>query len=263
MGVTDPTEEYFKDGIWGWDATAEEWVKLPVDSEGRLKTSMSGFALDSLKYVTTEATAHLSQEQVLGTDVIMAGTHANRPAAATAGRLYYETDTNELYRDSGTAWVKISAVGVGFYSAYVCVRDKKTQGTHAGTFTSGAWRTRDINDEQADAGGICSIASNQITLAAGTYRCLISAPCHRVQSNQLRLYNITDSTTLLVGTSTFLQATYGDSGPALLVGRFTLAAQKVLEVQHQCTYTGTTTGLGFAANLTDEIYTVAEFWKEV
>lgn len=40
-------------------------------------------------------------------DVIMSGTHANRPtdnAANTEGRLYFETDTLLLFRDTGSGW---------------------------------------------------------------------------------------------------------------------------------------------------------------
>lgn len=36
--------------------------------------------------------------------VIGYGTHAARPAAGSAGRLYYETDTATLFRDNGTTW---------------------------------------------------------------------------------------------------------------------------------------------------------------
>lgn len=39
--------------------------------------------------------------------VIGYGTHAARPAAGSAGRLYYETDTSTLLRDSGAAWVAL------------------------------------------------------------------------------------------------------------------------------------------------------------
>lgn len=28
MPITDPSEEYFKDGTWGWNGT--DWVKLPI-----------------------------------------------------------------------------------------------------------------------------------------------------------------------------------------------------------------------------------------
>jgi trimeric autotransporter adhesin len=34
-------------------------------------------------------------------------THANRPAAGTVGKLYFETDTITLFRDSGTAWISL------------------------------------------------------------------------------------------------------------------------------------------------------------
>lgn len=44
----------------------------------------------------------------LGTDVIMSGLFAARPAAGVAGRFYLATDKNggTLYRDSGAAWVQ-------------------------------------------------------------------------------------------------------------------------------------------------------------
>jgi len=145
---------------------------------------------------------------------------------------------------------------------YVCVRDKKAQNTPGGTFTSGAWRTRDINEEIADTGNICSIASNQITLAAGTYRCLISAPAFRVNGHQIRLYNVTDAVLLVLGTSEWAADDYRVENRSFAAGRFTLTAQKVLEVQHYCTATFADTGFGNPANITDEIYTVAEFWKE-
>jgi len=150
----------------------------------------------------------------------------------------------------------------GIYKDYVCVRDKKAQNTDGGTFTSGAWRTRDINEELADTANICSIASNQITLAAGTYRCLISCPALAVGRHQTRLYDITNSATLLTGSSEWSNQNYGDQTRSVLVGRFTLASQTVLEVQHQCQSSGTSQGLGTGANFTDEIYTVAEFWRE-
>ena len=153
-------------------------------------------------------------------------------------------------------------VFTGIYDAYVCVRDKKTQNTHGGTFTSGDWRTRDLNEELADIAGIASVASNQITLSAGTYRCLIFCPSVSALTsvNQARLYNVTDASVLLLGTS--LLQTHDQGGYSVIAGRFTLAAQKVLEVQHRTSVTRTDYGFGYAANFTDEIYTVAEFWRE-
>ncbi|MEW6104852.1 MAG: hypothetical protein AB1563_00570 [Bacillota bacterium] len=47
------------------------------------------------------------------TPSIQAGTDASKPAAGTAGRLYIATDTQIIYRDSGSAWVKAGVVKWG------------------------------------------------------------------------------------------------------------------------------------------------------
>lgn len=44
---------------------------------------------------------------------IQAGPDASKPAAGTAGRLYVATDTQIIYRDTGTAWVKVGVVKWG------------------------------------------------------------------------------------------------------------------------------------------------------
>ena len=144
---------------------------------------------------------------------------------------------------------------------YVHVQDQKAQNTAGGAFTLGAWRTRDINTEQADTLGICAIAANQITLAAGTYRCLITCPAQQVNRHQARLQNITIGATLLPGTSELAQATSVVVSRSVISGRFTLAAVSILEIQHQCSATKLGDGLGYAANFTTEVYTDAEFWK--
>lgn len=51
-------------------------------------------------------------EQVIGY-----GTHAARPAAGSAGRLYYETDTDTLLRDNGGTWDALALAGGGGASA--------------------------------------------------------------------------------------------------------------------------------------------------
>lgn len=50
----------------------------------------------------------------LANDVIMAGLSGAIPAAAATnnGKLYFETDTNKLYRSNGSTWVQVAA-GVG------------------------------------------------------------------------------------------------------------------------------------------------------
>ena len=163
-----------------------------------------------------------------------------------------------------TAPVETISVTTILYSAYVLARDQKVQGISGGTFTSGAWRTRTLTNLVADTGGNASLAANQITLLAGTYRVLASAPAFKVERHQLRLQDITGGTTLVLGQAAFSKST-GDfaATPALLSGHFTLGATTVLELQHRCETTLATNGMGIACNFDTEIYAVIELFKEV
>lgn len=150
------------------------------------------------------------------------------------------------------------------YLGYIRVEDQKTANTAGGGFTSGSYQTRTLNTEVTDSNNDCTLASNQITLAAGTYEAFITAPAYYVGQHKARLRNTTDSSTVLVGTSEYATNSTSDIAQtqSTMRGRFTIAGSKALEVQHQCAATKTTNGFGVAANMTEvEIYTVAEFWR--
>jgi hypothetical protein len=152
--------------------------------------------------------------------------------------------------------------GGGLYSAYIQIEDRKAQNTSGGTFTAGSWQKRDLNTEVADTGNNAAVASNQITLEAGTYLVFASAPAFIVNRHQLRLQNVTDGTTLAVGQSNHAAAGTNVNNIAVLAGRFTISEQKVLELQHQCETSAATRGLGVEGNFGAEVYAQIQFWKE-
>jgi len=142
--------------------------------------------------------------------------------------------------------------------SYVHVRDEKAQFTGGGTFTSSAWRTRDLNTEASDTEGLCTLASNQITLVAGTYECWIACPAWNVGRNQARLQNVTDATQLLLGNCLY---SVNAMTLSVVAGRFTVAASKAIEVQHWGETTVADLGFGVETRIGTEVYTVAEFWR--
>ena len=145
---------------------------------------------------------------------------------------------------------------------YAKLSDTKATGTNGGTFTTGGWRTRTINTEDNDIAGIVSISANQFTLSAGTYRIRATATAYAVGQNQLRLRNVTDATTTLVGTSCYATGTFNAFNIAGLVGEFTISATKSFEIQHRGAATVADTGFGVPANFGEsEVYTVVEIWK--
>lgn len=178
------------------------------------------------------------------------------PSTQTTGDLITASIWNQNVVDNALA-LYASAMG------YVCIEDQKAQNTDGGTFTSGAWQTRPLNTEVSDSQGLSSLAANQVTLAAGTYRVRASAPGHQVVRHQARLQNVTAGTTLLTGTSESTATGAINPTRSFIGGPITVAASQALELQHRCSTTMNTSGFGIACNLTTEVYSRIEFWKEV
>lgn len=140
---------------------------------------------------------------------------------------------------------------------YILLQDQKPNTTGPGGFTQGAWRTRVLNTEVTDQPSACTLAANQFTLIAGTYIILATAPSWNVDRVKLRLQNITDASTALLGTNSYA----GDAGVSVLSGLFTIAAAKAFELQHYCQTTkGDGLGLAMSFGVT-EIYAEVQLWK--
>lgn len=190
---------------------------------------------------------------------VLAGTDV--PAGGTTGQVLIKASDT----DNDVEWATLTGGGGGGGGAldYIVIQDLKAQGTNGGVFSPGAWQTRDLNSEAVDTGGNASIASNQITLLAGTYRVRIKCPAFAVIRHQARLFDITHSALLLRGSSEYAFDNTAQSSSEI-VGRITLAGTTVLEVQHQCESSGIS-DLGFGNSNSfggGEVYTIAEFWKE-
>jgi hypothetical protein len=136
------------------------------------------------------------------------------------------------------------------------VQDQKSPGTAGGTATSGAWRTRTLNTAVTNEIAGASLASNQITLPAGTYEIDAEAPAGICKGHRAKLYDTTHSTDILLGTSEFSESASGGVwSKSRIRGRFTLSSQSVLEIQHQVAVTRSSDGFGSSANFSTEIYT--------
>lgn len=181
---------------------------------------------------------------------------------------WYNTTSNKEWvcfnAAAGAAeWVQTtgSGGGGGAVGDYILIQDQKTQNTSGGTFTQGAWRTRDLNTVVVDDTGAVSLSSNQFTLPAGTYRVHIQCPAFAVNRHQARLQNITDASTTLVGSSQYAYVTGQVYNNSDIYGVFTIAGTKTFEVQHQCETTQATYGFGVEGNFSTEIYTTIELVK--
>lgn len=179
-----------------------------------------------------------------------AGATGSAGAAGTPGPMGFNGEDGE----SGFVLLQPS----GGFGGYIVLQDQKSSASAGGTFTSGAWQTRTLNTEVIDTGNNCSLSSNQFTLDAGTYEITASAPGYFCSDHQIRLQNITDSTTTSTGTSEYSTNGVADTSQtrSFLVDRFTITAAKAFEIQHRCAVTRATNGFGVAFGVTTEVYTL-------
>jgi len=159
------------------------------------------------------------------------------------------------------AW---AAAGGGLFASYALIEDRKSDEADAGTFTSGDWRTRDLNTEVADPDGIVSLSSDQFTLGAGSYLIKWDAPAYRVNTHISRLMDTTNTAVIGYGTSGNSAPGSGEVNTDFSPGaaRVTPSGSTTYEIQHQCGTTKSGNGFGIAANFGQEVYTRVEIYKE-
>ena len=133
-------------------------------------------------------------------------TEVKAPATAGSNTITLPTSNgsaNQYLANGSTAGELTYVTPPGSFTSYAIICDEKAHGTSAGTATSGAWRTRDLNTEIADPDGIVSISSNQFTLGAGSYLIEASAPAYAINRHQVRIYNATSSSVVQYGENAF------------------------------------------------------------
>lgn len=148
---------------------------------------------------------------------------------------------------------------------YINLQEQQAANTDGGTSIATTWTTCVVNTEVMDAGNHCSLSANQFTLDAGTYDILASKAVigGAVNGNfKLRLRNITDSTTVIVGMSCYGAA--NGIGPTDLSvrGRFTIGGGKALALQYWAAAGVATNGLGVKTNASEiEVFCIIELRK--
>jgi len=167
---------------------------------------------------------------------------------STPVRLGIGSTGNVLTVASGVpSWSAPASTG----ASYAVFADEKTSGTNGGTATNGAFRTRDLNTSRVNGITGASLASNQITLPAGTYQIQAYATSTESGNTQTRFYNITDSTVAIVGITNYVA---NAGGITTLGGSVVITGNKVFELQHRVGTTVAGNGFGVAASWGTECY---------
>ena len=127
------------------------------------------------------------------------------------------------------------------------VVDAKSATTYGGGASANTTQTRDLNTVVHNDITGASLSSNQFTLPAGTYFIDATAPANEVDRHRISLYNVTDTTTTLMGLSCAINASISTTH-ARLRGKFTISGAKVFEIRHYTLTARSVYGLGDYTN---------------
>lgn len=172
-----------------------------------------------------------------------------------------QSDTT-ISLSAGRTFLSIEAVVSGRPSL-LHVRQEETDGTAGGTLTAATWNVRVLNTVPTNEISGASVASNQITLPAGTYEITANAMAYLVNGTRLRLRDTTGVATLIAGMNANAHATASSQmGMPTLRGRFTLTVTSVLELQQWAQATRASDGAGIISTDTDEVEVYADVMIE-
>ena len=185
-----------------------------------------------------------------------------RHTGASADGITLDSSGNVTFPANATC--SGTATGFGKFTKYAVIGDVKANDVDGGTFTSGDWRTRDLNTELIDADDIVSISSNQFTLQAGTYFIEAQAMAYRVNRHMVKLYQTSGTPAdIAFGTSMYANSAYNGNNFSFVKARVTITTATTYEIRHQGDTNHSTFGFGLGSNFsTTELFTVVQIFKE-
>ena len=225
------------------DASASNGAVTKSQMETALAAKVSASALATV--AVSGAYSALSGLPVLGTA-------ASQSTGTAAGNVVQYASTNKLPATDGSALTNLPI------APHVIVEDRKTAGTNGASSVAATWVRRDLTTLVRNTIG-ASLASNQVTLPAGTYFARWTAPAYKTRGHKTRLYDVSSSATIAYGTSEWAEydgyVQNSSSGSSV----FTLATTGTIALDH---YTLLGSGLmGKSSGVGTEVYSRLEIWK--
>lgn len=146
----------------------------------------------------------------------------------------------------------------------VIIEQQEASGTAGGSTTAGSWVTRTLNTVVRNVNSVASLATNKITLPAGTYYIAFSAPAYDATSflHKAKIYNTTDTADVIIGSSE--GALGSQQTRSVGSGIVTITGAKDFELRHRSNQSEATSGLGLSNGMSVvEVYGRVEIWKVV
>jgi len=232
-------------------ASGTQFATLDFVNSAIISPQIPGLTGNEYKFLTTTNGTSSSFTNLLKSTVIRVadGTDLTKLAAFDLSALATGT----------TRQIVMPNHDVALGMPYLKVSDQKASGTTGGTSSAATSNIRTLNTVDANTITGASLASNQVTLPAGTYISRGRAPSSGGTGVQRAfLYNVTDAANTLIGANS--HGFTASSSDCVVSGRFTIAGTKAFELRH---YTQSASGIGDANSQAAEVYSELEFIKVI
>lgn len=168
--------------------------------------------------------------------------------------------TNQYVYKPGSGWSVL--VAAGGTPLLFQIQDQKPQGTNGGAAAPG-FATRILNTVTANQIPGVTTATNTVTLPVGTYYIDARTTMSVGITFQARLYNVTDSSVSIIGSSTSNTTGAEVSSLSFVQGLLTITAPKTFRLESSGGSTASSLDLGSAANKpgSTEVYSNLSIWK--
>jgi len=225
--------------------TTDDWLFFTAGAE-RARLNATGLGVGT---TDPDAKLHTVGDNIIGVD----GEVADGDMDNSSVNFYLSSDEELIaaVKDSGG-----TVTDHNLSLPTVILQHKESNNTDGGTISSGAPRTRPLNTEVIDTHDLCTLSSDQFTLEPGTWLIWAKSGVFGVRRHQATLYNDTDTSVEIEGTSEYSRDTDDASNHSFIEGRFTITASKTFEIQHECETTASGNGFGISSSfgLHDEVY---------
>ena len=230
-------------------------ITFSINNSGQIlyssSTTYAGWVSTNLNYqVTALAISNGNSPVTLptsGNQIITGNLAITSTANASA------TSTGALAVSGGMSCVSDLIVGGNIYgnSPTTIIQETQNNGVNANIYSSGSFVNRTLNTIVLDTIGV-TLNSNQFTLPAGRFLILANCPAYGCNGSKAVLYNVTNASNLILGTSTFAGTSQTYS---IISGAFTISVASTFAIQQYFSAsTSSMGGIAVSAGVT-EVYT--------
>lgn len=140
--------------------------------------------------------------------------------------------------------------------SFLIMEHQEANAVSGGNMTASTWNIRKLNTVIMNTidDALTNTSTFEFTLPKGTYLIDAYSQGYKCGTHQMRIQNLTDTTTTFVGSKVHSSTSHAVANDSIVMSKvLTLTDTKTFQMQHWSVQTNNTNGMGYGLNATDDI----------